>query len=95
MNEVINQVLSHINDLNVILEKEVITKELFEHNYKYNKSDLNTNDLNLFLVSLIKEKASNNLNEITVGENIDKINIVMFINMILDEFGMEEIEVND
>ena len=52
MNEVINQVLSHISDLNVILEKEVITKELFEHNYKYNKSDLNTNDLNLFLVSL-------------------------------------------
>ena len=35
MNEVINQVLSHINDLNVILEQEVITKELFEHNYKY------------------------------------------------------------
>lgn len=95
MNELINKVLSHLEDLNKILGKEVITRELLIHNYRYNVSDLNTDDPNLFLVSLIKVKENNKIKEINVGENLDKINIVLFLNMILDELSLEQIEVND
>lgn len=95
MDNIKNEVIAHLNDLNKILKRNVFTKELFEYNYRLNTVDLNSIDLNLFLVSLVKEKIDNDIKQINVGENIDKIKVVFFLNVILNDFGLDDIEVID
>ena len=95
MDYIKNEVIAHLNDLNKILKRNVFTKELFEYNYRLNTVDLNSIDLNLFLVSLVKEKINNDIKQINVGENIDKIKVVFFLNVILNDFGLDDIEVID